>query len=89
MIDSLLNGGYCVSVISDHDYKSYINGLEKQIKGKSEYENIAMIEYLPRNKEFYVICDKTYSYDVVEEWDFRIVTLYKGMAFMIIDCGSN
>ena len=89
MIDSLLNNGYYVSVISDYDYKNYINGLEKQIKGKSKYENIAMIECLPRNKEFYVICDKTWSNEVVEEWDFRIVTLYKGMAFMIIACGSN
>ena len=89
MIDSLLNDGYYVSVLSDYDYKKQINGLEKQVKGKSKYEDYSLVEYLPRNKEFFVICDEINCYDVVEEWDFRIITLYKGIPFILIDSGSN
>ena len=89
MIDSLLNDGYYVSVLSDYDYKKQTDGLKKQIKGKSKYENYSLIEYLPRNKEFYVICDKYIDNEVGEEWDFRIITLYKGIAFILIDSGSN
>ena len=89
MINDLLNNGYYVSVLSDNEYKNFIKNLEKQIVGKSKYENYAMLEYLPLRKEFYVVCDKESSYDVVMEWDFRIVTIYKGIPFMIIDCGSN
>lgn len=89
MINDLLNNQYYVSVLSDNEYKNFIKDLEKQVVGKSKYENCAMIEYLPKGKEFYVFCDKESSYDVVMEWDFRIVTTYKGIPFMIIDCGSN
>lgn len=89
MINNLLSNDYSVSVISDEQYKKYATFEEKQIKGKSKYENYTLIEYLPKNKEFYVICDETRSYDATFEWDFAIATKYKGICFVLTDSGSN
>ncbi len=91
MIDKLLNDGYYVSVLSNNDYQERINGLEKQIKGKSKYDNTAIVfTYLPDNKEFYVFKDYINGYeDGYEEWDFEIMLIYKGIPFLITDCGSN
>lgn len=90
MIDSLLNDGYYVSVLSDYDYKKQIDGLKKHIKGKSEYEDYSLIEYLPKNKEFYVLEDSSNGNETgYEEYCFSIATNYKGMHFIITDSGSN
>lgn len=91
MIDKLLNDGYYVSVLSNNDYQERINELEKQIKGKSKYDNTAIVfTYLPDNKEFYVFKDYINGYeDGYEDWDFEIIVVYKGIPFLITDCGSN
>mgnify|MGYP003300580136 CR=1 FL=1 len=87
MINNILNNGYIVSLISEKTYK---NLLDKQIKGHSKYDNYSIIEYLPKNKEFYVIDDNETSYeDGYCEYDFSIATTYKGMYFIITDSGSN
>lgn len=89
MLDELLNNGYFISILSNSDYKKIISGLQKQIKGKSEYENYAMVEYLPRNKEFYVVCDDVTSNEAGTQWYFEIALIYKGIPLILTDNDSD
>ena len=91
MIDSLLNDGYSVSVLSNYQYQSKIKDLKKEIKGKSKYDDTTLVfDYLPKNKEFYVIRNEQTGYENgYEEYDFEIMLIYKGIPFLITDCGSN
>lgn len=90
MIDNLLNDGYYITILSKKDYQKRINELKKEIKGKSKYDNYCIVDYLPNNKEFYVIRDLCNGDETgYEEWDFEILTIYKGLPLLIIDEGSN
>lgn len=87
MINDLINNGFSVGVIPENTYNSL---LDKQIKGSSKYDNYSIIEYLPKNKEFYVIDDNERSYENgYTEYEFGIAIKYKGICFSIYDCGSN
>ena len=91
MINKILNDiDFSVSVIPARVYERYTNKYKKQIKGKSEYDDYSLIEYLPRNKEFYVLEDNYQSYENgSDEYYFSIVTTYKGMYFILTDSGGN
>ncbi len=85
MINSILNNNDCiVKIKSKREYDYMIQNKELQVKGKSKYENYWLLEYLPRNKEFYVIDDSSSSYEDGEPtFSFTIATTYKGMYFEI------
>lgn len=90
MIENLLNDGYYIHILSKKDYQKRIDGLKKEIKGKSKYENYCIVDYLPKNKEFYVVRNYCNGDETgYEEWEFEIVTIYKGLPLLIIDEGSN
>lgn len=90
MIDNLIEDGYYVSCISESNYLQTIRDLKKQIKGKSEYENYSIIEYLPKNKEFYVIRDEESENESgYATYDFEIFVKYNKLYFSINDYGSN
>ena len=91
MIENLLSeSDISISVIPEWKYKKITDGLKKQIKGKSSYEEDYIVSELPRNKEFYVINDFYRSYeDGSDEWCITIATTYKGMYLSICDCGGN
>ena len=91
MINNIINDiDYTVSIIPKRVYERYVDKYKKYIKGKSEYEDYSLIEYLPRNKEFYVLEDSLSGNETgYEEYCFSIATTYKGMYFIITDRGSN
>ena len=77
-------------ILSKKDYQKRIDGLKKEIKGKSKYENYCIVDYLPKNKEFYVVENWCNGDETgYEEWVFEIVIIYKGLPLLIIDEGSN
>lgn len=91
MINNFLNDiDTTVSIVSKKDYAKIIEGKQKQIKGKSCYEDKWLLEDLPRYKEFYVLEEFYQSYpDGSDEWFFSIATTYKGMFFIISAGGGN
>ena len=91
MINKLLNDNeVSVTIISKKRYEELMTDKKAQITGKSAYEQYWLLEYLPRNKEFYVLEDFYQSYpDSGDEWEFTIITTYKGMYFIISSWGGN
>ena len=90
MIDNLIINGCYISCISSREYALKIENLPKQIKGKSEYDNCSIVEYLPKNKEFYVIDNENYSNEGgYESYYFSIAVKFNKLYFVITDSGSN
>lgn len=90
MINKILkDSDFSINIISKEQFEKRIAGLEKQIAGKSKYENKVMLDYLPKNKEFYVIEDIFQNYEGDCWWEFTIALKYKEMYLTICDSGSN
>lgn len=91
MINELLKEtDISIVIISNERYEELTKDIKAQVKGKSGYKDKWLIEYLPRNKEFYVLDDFYRSYpDGSDEWGFTIATTYKGMYFIISCFGGN
>lgn len=91
MINELLKDNETsVKIISQKRYEELTKDKKAQVKGKSSYEEYWLLEYLPKNKEFYVLEDYYQSYPSGgDEWEFGIATTYKGMYFVITAWGGN
>lgn len=91
MMEELLRDSeVSVTIISEYRYEEIIKDKKVNIKGKSNYENYWLVELLPRKREFYVLEDFYRSYENGgDDWEFTIVTKYKGLHFIISSWGGN
>lgn len=90
-INNLIN-----SLIKDHDVDlvfpedavHYFKNAEKQIKGKSSYEDACLVDCLPKGKEFIVLCDEHSSNESGDfSWCFQILIQHNGLYYVLTDRG--
>lgn len=82
----------CNTIWTKEEFEKHIRGVEKQIKGKSKFDNTTLVsEFLIDGQEFYVIQDDYSSYESgLETWDYAIaIQLDNYNYFIMTDSGSN
>lgn len=83
---------HCTTIWTREEFEKHIKGIEKQIKGRSKYDNTTLVAYyLIKGQEFYVLEDEYSSYETgLETWDYTIAIALDDYTFFIMnDCGSN
>lgn len=82
-----------INELTEQDYKNLIKGREKFVKGDNsvyEKDGYALVEDLPKGKEYYIAQDKHYSYENgCEGGEFTILTTYRNKYYDFTFSWSN